>query len=68
MASTAHHLLPDLTETIAANVHRAQLKKGTPTQATAGSVHQPMAEGRGTDGGVRARMKAEDAAEPANTR
>lgn len=68
MASTAHHLLPDLTETIAANVHRAQLEKGTPTQATAGSVHQPMAEGRGTDGGVRARMKAEDAAEPANTR
>lgn len=62
MASTAHHLFPDMTEAISANIHRAQLKKGTPQPATAGSVHQPMAEGRTADGGVRARMKAEDAA------
>lgn len=61
-ASTAHHLLPDLTERIAANIHRAEIAKGTPTPPTSGSVHQPMQAGRGTDGGVRARMKAEDAA------
>ncbi|WP_375419776.1 SDR family NAD(P)-dependent oxidoreductase [uncultured Sphingomonas sp.] len=61
-ASSAHHLFPDLTEAISANIHRAQLKKGTPVSATAGSVHQPMQEGTGVDGGVRARMKAEDAA------
>ena len=62
MASTAHHLFPDMTEAIAANIHRAQMRKGTPQPPTAGSVHRPMAEGRGTEGGVRARMKMEDAA------
>jgi short-subunit dehydrogenase len=61
MASSAHHILPDLTERIAANIHRAEIAKGTPQPATSGSVHQPMAEGRGVEGGVRARMKAEDA-------
>jgi NADP-dependent 3-hydroxy acid dehydrogenase YdfG len=62
MASSAHHLFPDATEAISANIHRAQLKKGTPQPPTAGSVHQPMDEGRTPDGGVRARMKVEDAA------
>ncbi len=62
MASSAHHVFPDMTEAISANIHRAQLKKGTSQPPTAGSVHQPMAEGRTMDGGVRARMKAEDAA------
>lgn len=60
MADTAHHLLPDLTERISANIHRAELRKGKPVAPTSGSVHQPMAEGRTTEGGVRARMKAED--------
>jgi short-subunit dehydrogenase len=62
MAGTAHHLLPDLTERISANIHRAEIAKGTPTPPTAGSVHAPMPEGRGVEGGVRARMKAEDRA------
>ncbi len=62
MASSAHHVFPDMTEAISANIHRAQLKKATLQPPTAGSVHRPMAEGRTTDGGVRARMKAEDAA------
>jgi short-subunit dehydrogenase len=62
LADTVHHLLPDLTERIAANIHRAELAKGTPVAPTSGSVHTPMPEGRGADGGVRARMKAEDQA------
>ncbi|MBB3691422.1 SDR family oxidoreductase [Sphingomonas sp. BK580] len=61
MASTGHHLFPDLTERISANIHRAELAKGSAVAPTAGSVHQPMAEGRDVEGGVRARMKAEDA-------
>ena len=61
-ASSAHHLFPDLTERISANIHRAELAKGTPLPPTSGSVHQPIAEGRGVEGGVRARMKQEDAA------
>ena len=62
MASTAHHILPDLTESMAANIHRAQIAKGTPTPATSGNVHRPTAQGRGVEGGIRARMKAEDRA------
>jgi short-subunit dehydrogenase len=61
MASTAHHVFPDLTERLSANIHRAEMAKGTPEGATAGSLHEPVPQGRGIDGGVRARMKAEDA-------
>jgi short-subunit dehydrogenase len=61
VAVTAHHLFPDLTERVSANIHRAQLNKGTPTPPTAGTVHQPGAAGRTVEGGIRARMKAEDA-------
>jgi short-subunit dehydrogenase len=59
-ASSGHQLFPDLTERISANIHRAELAKGTPTEPTPGSVHQPMAAGRGVEGGVRARMRQED--------
>ena len=62
MADTVHHLLPDLTERISANIHRAENAKGTPTPATSGSVQRPTAAGRTVEGGVRARMKAEDKA------
>jgi short-subunit dehydrogenase len=62
MADTSHHLFPDLTERLSANIHRAQLKKGTEVPPTSGSVHVPSAAGRGVEGGVRARMKAEDEA------
>jgi short-subunit dehydrogenase len=67
MADTAHHLLPDLTERISANIHRAEIAKGTPTGPTSGSVHAPMSEGRGVDGGVRARMKMENKARDTST-
>ena len=61
MATTAHHIFPDLTEHLSANIHRAQIAKGTPVPPASGSVHAPVPEGRGVEGGVRARMKAEDA-------
>jgi short-subunit dehydrogenase len=61
MASSAYHIFPDLTERLSANIHRAEIAKGTPMAATAGSLHEPVPQGRGIDGGVRARMKAEDA-------
>jgi short-subunit dehydrogenase len=62
LADTAHHLFPDLTEHISANIHRAEIAKGTPTPPTPGSVHTPMDEGRRVHGGVRMRMKTEDRA------
>jgi short-subunit dehydrogenase len=61
-ASSSHQLFPDLVERISGNVHRAEMAKGRPTPPTSGSVHQPMAEGRTVEGGIRARMKQEDAA------
>lgn len=67
-ASSAHHLFPDLTERISANIHRAELAKGTPMPPTSGSVHRPMTEGRGVEGGVRARMKQENEAAKAGIR
>jgi short-subunit dehydrogenase len=66
-ATSAHNLFPDLTERISANIHRAELAKGTPVAPTSGAVHQPMAEGRTVEGGVRERMKREDAAAEAGS-
>ena len=68
MAETGHNLFPDLTERVSANIHRAELQKGSATEPTSGSVHYPMTEGRGVEGGVRARMKQEDQARGAQLR
>ena len=63
MADISHHLLPDTTERIDADVaRREQFEKGAPSPPTTGSIYTPMAQGTGVDDGVRARMKAEDAA------
>lgn len=64
-AYAAHRVAPDLAEHIAANVaHDAQFDKATPSRwpHTSGSVHKPMLEGTTVSGGIRARMKREDAA------
>jgi short-subunit dehydrogenase len=60
--SSGHQLFPDVTERISANIHRAELAKGTITPPTSGSVHEPMAESLGLEGGVRDRMRQEDRA------
>lgn len=65
LAIAAHDLAPDLTERIAADIHHAELRKASPAPATSGSVHRPVPEGRGVDGGIRARMEAEDRARTA---
>jgi short-subunit dehydrogenase len=61
-ASTFHTIVADLVEEVSANIaHAEQMKKGAPQAPGPGSIHQPIPEGRGVDGGVRQRMKAEDA-------
>ena len=55
-----HHIFPDLTERISANVQRAELQKASPAPQTSGSLHGPMAEGTTVEGGIRDRMEAED--------
>jgi short-subunit dehydrogenase len=63
----SHHIAPDLTERISANVaHKSQMENAPPAQPpTSGSLYQPMQAGTGVDGGVRARMEREDAARKA---
>ena len=61
-ASSFHQIFPDLTERVAADIyHRAQITTAPPAPPTSGAVHRPVPEARGIDGGVRARMKREDA-------
>ncbi|WP_235924534.1 SDR family NAD(P)-dependent oxidoreductase [Roseomonas harenae] len=57
---------PRAAEHLAGNlVHRSQMEDAAPAPVTAGSVHEPVARGTGVDGGVRARMEAEDRAREA---
>jgi short-subunit dehydrogenase len=60
----SHHIAPDLTERISANVaHTSQMEHAPAVQPpTNGTLFQPMPAGTGVDGGVRDRMHREDAA------
>jgi short-subunit dehydrogenase len=57
----SHHLFPDLTERLSANIANRQRAKGTPVPPTTGTLFEPMESGRAIDGGVRQRMANEDA-------
>jgi short-subunit dehydrogenase len=60
-AVTAHWLLPNLTEQIAADAyHRVQIETAPPAPPTSGTLHQPMRSGTTVEGGVRERMRQED--------
>lgn len=63
-AVTAHRLLPDLTEHVAANIHRDEIAKGSPVPPTSGAVFAPQPDGGGrtVEGGVRERIDREDRA------
>jgi hypothetical protein len=61
-AYLAHHLFPDLTERLAANIaHRWQIETAPPAPPTSGTLYEPMASGGAVEGGVRQRMQAEEA-------
>lgn len=57
--------LPDLTEHVAADIyHRVQMEQATrvsPAPPTSGNLHSPVPTGTGIEGGVRERMRREDA-------
>jgi hypothetical protein len=64
-ASTlSHQLLPDLTERLSAELSASEARKAMPAPMTPGAVHHPMDDGLTVDGGIRERMRQEDA-EPA---
>ncbi|HEY8361019.1 MAG TPA: SDR family NAD(P)-dependent oxidoreductase [Ramlibacter sp.] len=61
-AYTSHRIFSNLTERITGNIaHRYQMDSASPRPSTPGALHQPMQSGRGVEGGVRERMRQEDA-------
>lgn len=62
----SHRIAPDMVERLAADIaHKAQYESSPPAPATSGAVHRPMQGTTGIDGGVRERMRQEDAAREA---
>jgi short-subunit dehydrogenase len=61
-ANISHHLFPDLTERFSASVFQREVDKASRAPMTSGSIHEPMTEGTSVDGGIRERMRREDAA------
>ena len=62
VSDISHRLLPNLTERLSAKTADAEAQKGWPTPPTTGAIYHPMDEGTTVEGGVRERMKQEDAA------
>ena len=62
-SNISHHIFPDLTEHLSANIADREIKKAWPRETTTGSLYEPMPEGTTIGGGIRARMKQEDAGE-----
>jgi short-subunit dehydrogenase len=58
----SHQLFPDLTERLSAKIADAEVGKAGPLPHTTGSIYASTADGTGVDGGIRERMKREDAA------
>jgi short-subunit dehydrogenase len=57
----SHHIFPDLTERLSANIADRESAKGGPVPHNTGTLFEPMESGRAVDGGVRQRMAEEDA-------
>jgi short-subunit dehydrogenase len=57
----SHHLFPDLTERVSAETSKRESDKGGPANITTGAIHQPMDDGLTIQGGLRERMREEDA-------
>jgi len=60
----SHHLAPKLTERISAKLSKAEAEKASFAPDTQGAIHEPMDDGMTLDGGIRERMREEDAARP----
>lgn len=55
-----HHLFPDLTERMSADIAKAEAGKAMSAPNTTGALYQPMSDGLKIDGGIRERMHQED--------
>jgi short-subunit dehydrogenase len=61
-ATLAHRLVPGVAERLSAAVIDAEVERGTPVPPTSGAIHQPGAAPATVGGGIRERMRQEDAA------
>jgi short-subunit dehydrogenase len=61
-SDVSHHLFPDLTERLSAKIAEAEIDKAGPLPHTTGSIYQSSPEGTSIGGGLRERMRLEDAA------
>ncbi len=61
-SNISHHLFPDLTERLSADIAEREVNKAGPLAPTAGAIYQPMAQTATIGGGIRERMAREDAA------
>lgn len=65
-ALTGDRIAPGIAEDIAGDfIHHSQIATAPPAPPTSGSLYTPMPAGTGIEGGIRARMQAEDAARKA---
>ena len=60
-SNISHHLFPDLTERLSAKIAKSESEKATPTPITTGAIHAPMNDRLTVEGGLRERMRQEDA-------
>lgn len=61
-ADASHRLLPGITARASAEIMRRESGRGSPVPDTSGALHAPIAAGVTVAGGVRTRMRREDAA------
>ncbi|NYT67570.1 SDR family NAD(P)-dependent oxidoreductase [Pusillimonas noertemannii] len=59
-SNVSHHIFPDLTERMSANIAHREVEKASPLAPSTGAIYQPMTDTATIDGGIRARMKRED--------
>lgn len=57
----SHHLMPKTTERLSAKIAKAESDKAAPAPHTTGAIHHPVNDGLKIDGGLRERMRQEDA-------
>ena len=59
-SNISHHLFPDLTERMSANIADSEVHKASAFPHTAGAIYEPMTDTAKIDGGIRERMRQED--------
>ncbi|MES2033102.1 MAG: SDR family NAD(P)-dependent oxidoreductase [Pseudomonadota bacterium] len=60
----SHHLAPKLTERISAKLSKAEAMKASCAPPSQGAIHESVDDGLRIDGGLRERIRAEDASRP----